>query len=235
MKYAFVTGTSRGLGKGFVEYFLDQGFLVFAGTRKLGGFDSKLKTHKNIRLIKIDSSSDKSIQKAFKKVKRETDHLNYLINNGGVNKDSATGNKKEKVCNLLELDRKSLLTMFNVNSIGPMIIIKEFIGLLNKKPSFIINISSCRASYNDEYTNSSGNYGYRTSKIALNMMTFCSLHDLPKNVKTFSVHPGGVKTDMNPTGTDDPYEQAEKMINITKNWKEEFNGKFLRYEGVFYP
>ena len=67
------------------------------------------------------------------------------------------------------------------------------------------------------------------------MLTFCSLFDLPKNVKTFAVHPGGVKTDMNPNGEHVPIEQAEKMIAITKNWKEEFNGKFLRFDGTFYP
>ena len=67
------------------------------------------------------------------------------------------------------------------------------------------------------------------------MLTFCSVKDLPSNVKTFAVHPGSVKTNMNQQGDQTPYEQAEKIISITKNWKEEFNGRFLRYNGVEYP
>jgi len=235
MKTALVTGSNRGIGKGFVEYLIDQNIMVFAGARNPKSFDKKLASHLKVQVIPLDVSSDDLIKKAVDLVKEKTDHLNFLINNGGLNKDSATNGKKEKVSNLDSLNREMLLKMFDVNAVGPMIMVKEFSDLLKKEISFVINISSCRASYNDEYGNSSGNYGYRASKAALNMMTFCSLHDLPKNVKVFAVHPGGVKTDMNPGGTDDPYEQAKKMIDITKNWKEEFNGKFLRYNGVFYP
>jgi NAD(P)-dependent dehydrogenase (short-subunit alcohol dehydrogenase family) len=235
MKTALVTGSNRGLGRGFVEYLTDQGVKVFAGARKPESFDKELASHPKVRVIPLDVASDASIKKAARLVKAETDHLDYLINNAGLNKDSATNGRKEKVSQLKSLDRKTLLKMFEVNSIGPIMMVKEFMDWLSKGRSFVINVSSCRASYNDEYPNSSGNYGYRASKIALNMMTFCSRHDLPKKVKTFAVHPGGVKTDMNPGGTDDAYEQARKIIGITRNWKEKFNGRFLRYNGVFYP
>ncbi len=114
-------------------------------------------------------------------------------------------------------------------------ILKIFLSLLVPNPAYVIHISSNRASYHDELINTNANYGYRASKAALNMMTFCSLFDLPKNIRTFSVHPGIMKTDMNPTGKDDPLGQAKKIIAITDNWKEELNGKFLRYDGTFYP
>ncbi len=106
---------------------------------------------------------------------------------------------------------------------------------MKAKPSFIINISSNRASYHDELKNTSGNYGYRASKAALNMMVYCSVFDLPSNIKSFTVYPGRVKSDMNPSGVDDPFKQAEKIVKITKNWQEEFNGRYLRYDGAFYP
>ena len=234
-KSAFVTGGNRGLGRGFVEYFTDQGVQVFMGVRDPNTIDKKLHDNKNIHITPIDVASDVSIKKAKKLVQKQTKSIDFIVNNAGVNKDSATGGQKEKVCTLKDLDRRSLLTMFSVNSIGPMMVLKEFEDLLTGDPSFVINISSSRSSYADEFSNTNGNYGYRASKSALNMMTFCSLFDLPKNVKTFVVHPGGVKTDMNPDGTDFPYEQAKKIIGITRHWKEKFNGKFLRYNGVFYP
>ena len=164
----------------------------------------------------MNVSDDESIKSVFKEVSKKVDHVDYLINNAGLNKDSATNGKKELVCNLNALDRESLLKMFNVNSISPMMVIKFFLPLLHSTPSFVINITSARSSYKDEYPNTNGNYGYRASKAALNMMTFSSLFDLPKNVKTFVVHPGGVKTDMNPTGEHDPIEQAKKLSTYQK-------------------
>lgn len=235
MKTVFVTGANRGLGKGFTQYFLGIGYKVFAGVRDTNSVDLKLSKNPNFYTIKINVSDDESIQSAYEEIKKQTTSLDYLINNAGLNKDSATNNKKELVCNLNNLDRMALLNMFNVNSISPLIITKYFLPLLSVKPSFVINISSARSSYNDENPNSNGNYGYRASKAALNMMTYCTLFDLPPNVKTFTVHPGSVRTDMNPNGIDEPMQQAEKIINITENWKDELNGKFLRFDGTVYP
>lgn len=235
MKTAFITGGGRGLGRGFAKYFLDKGFQVFIGVRNPNKVAKDLKSKRNLIVVKMDVSDDESIKSAFKIVSKKVDHIDYLINNAGLNKDSATNNNKELVCNLNALDRMSLLRMFNVNSISPMMVLKFFYPLLNSAPTFIINITSARSSYKDEYPNTNGNYGYRASKAALNMMTFSSLFDLSKNIKTFAVHPGGVKTNMNPIGEHDPVEQAKKIIDISKNWKEEFNGKFLRFDGTFYP
>lgn len=209
--------------------------MVFAGARKPEQFDKNLIKNKNLRIIKIDISDDISIADAFKEISKSTETLDYLINNAGLNKDSATNNKKELVCNLNDLNRESLIRIFDVNSISPLLVMKTFLPLLKRNPSFIVNISSARGSYHDENDNTSGNYGYRASKCALNMMVYCSLFDLPKNVRTFTVHPGSVQTDMNPSGTDKPIVQAYKIIEITKRWKNEFNGKFLRYDGTIYP
>lgn len=235
MKTAFVTGSNQGLGSGFVEYLLDQGMLVFAGARDVTIFNQKLKDNPNFRAVSIDVSEDSSIEKAVAEISKEITKLDFLINNAGVNKDTATNNHKEKVTILSKLERQTLLTMFDVNSVAPMIVLQKFLPLLTSNSSFVINISSCRASFHDESENSSGNYGYRASKIALNMFTFCNLFDLPSNIKTFAVHPGNVKTNMNPNGKDLPINQAKKIIEITKNWEEELNGKFLRFDGNLYP
>jgi len=230
--YAFVTGANRGLGRGFLDYLINQKYFVFAGTRNIS---SKEKGTDFLKWVKLDVSDDVSIEKAISLIRQKTNKLDLLVNNAGLNKDSATNNKKEGVCNLDQLDRKSLNTMFDVNAVSPLILIKNSLPLLSQTESFIINISSCRASYHDEFENTTGNYGYRASKIALNMLTFTSTWDLPKNVKIFAVHPGSVKSDMNLTGTDLPYDQAQKIMEITKKWNNDFNGKFLKYDGKFYP
>jgi len=234
MKTAFITGASRGLGKGFVEYFLGQNTLVFAGVRETKDFDKKLASHPNLRIVKLDVSSDSSVDKSVKSVAKLANHLDYLINNAGINRRSASKGE-DSVSLLPKLDRDAMLEIFNINSVAPMIILQKFLSLLTSNPSYVINISSNRASYHDENESTAANYGYRASKAALNMLTFCSLFDLPKNVRTFAVHPGSVKTDINPTGSMLPKKQAQKIIDITRNWKKEYNGKFLRFDGSFYP
>lgn len=231
MKTALVTGANRGLGYGFVQHLLGEGYIVFAGTRKL---TEDLPKEENLFWIELDVTSDESIAQAFSFVKEKTNKLDLLINNAGVNKDTLSKWPKEVVSDLEHLNRDALLEMFNINTIGPILVTKQFLSLLVVEPSFIINISSCRASFHDEFENVTGNYGYRASKIAFNMMTFCSVFDLPENVKTFVVHPGNVKTGMNPYGENEPIDRAKKIMKITENWKEEFNGKFMRHDGSLY-
>ena len=232
MKYAFVTGTSRGLGKGFVEYLLTEGYFVFAGVREI---KEEYKNKKNLEYVVCDVIDDKSIENVVKQISSKTDSVDLIINNAGVNKDSVTNNHKEKVCSLTDLNRNHLLEMFDANSISPLMITKYFLKLLKNNPSFVINISSCRASFHDEFEGGNPNYGYTASKIALNMFTFRTAKELPENIKTFAIHPGEMKSDMNPGGNQTPLEQAEKIMDITKDWKNEFNGKFLRWSGEKYP
>lgn len=235
VKTALVTGANRGLGLGFVGQFLDRGFQVFAGVIEPEKFYPELKSHSNLVIVKLDVSDDGSIKSAFEEVSKHTDHLDYLINNAGLNKDTATNNQKELVSTLKNLDRGLLMKMFDVNAIGPLMVLKQFSALIKNNPAFVVNISSFRASHHDENPNALGDYGYRASKAALTMITLCSLHDLPGNVKTFSVNPGGMKTEMNPKGELDPTTQAGKIIEITENWEDGLNGKLLNYDGEPYP
>lgn len=232
MKYALVTGGGRGLGKGFVEYLSQNEYFVFAGVRNI---KPEYENSETVQYIKLDVSDDDSIISALKEIQRKTSKLDLLINNAGINKDSVTGGHPELVCKVDQVKRDLLTEMFNVNTVSPLILIQKALPLLKDDPVFIINISSCRASFHDEFANTNPNYGYAASKIALNMFTFGLAKELPKNVKMFAVHPGSVKTDMNKEGDQTPQEQAEKIISITKNWKDEFNGKFMRWSGEEYP
>lgn len=231
MKYALVTGGGRGLGKGFVDYLVGGGYFVFVGVRRL---KPEYKNTNSVEYLTLDVADDRSIVHAAKSISSKCSSLDLLINNAGVNKDSASGGHKEYVCNINDLRRNLLLDMFEINAIGPLIVIQKFLFLLKSSPSFVINISSCRASFHDEFENNNPNYGYAASKIALNMFTYGLSKELPKNVKVFSVHPGDVRTDMNKEGSQLPYDQAEKIMEITKNWQDEFNGKFMRWSGEPY-
>lgn len=231
MKSVFITGANRGLGYGFAEYLSKNGYQVFAGTR----VTNTLPQHENIIWIECDVTDDTSIDKAVEEIKTKTNSLTLLINNAGVNKDTIPESDKNLVSKLGHLDRKALMHMFDINSVSPIIVTQKFLPLLTINPCYVINISSARASFHHGHAGSTANYGYAASKIALNMFTFCSEAELPKNIRTFAINPGGVKTDMNPDGPDEPIKKAEKIIGLTENWKEEYNGKFIHHDGTLYP
>ncbi|MEK7531351.1 MAG: SDR family NAD(P)-dependent oxidoreductase [Patescibacteria group bacterium] len=232
MKSAFITGANQGLGLGFVRHLLSEGWKVFGGTRKIS---SSLPSKENLVWIPFNVTDDVSIEKAVAKIRENTSRIDLLINNAGINKDTATNNEKEKATNLKKLDRLVLRNLFEVNAVSPMMILQKFLPLLSEDPSFVVNVSSCRASFHDEEEESSGNYGYRASKVALNMLTLASVHDLPKNIRTFAVHPGSVRTAMNLRGESEPKVQAEKIISLLSRWDEKWNGKFLNFDGAPYP
>lgn len=230
MKTALVTGANRGLGLGFAEVLASKGYVVYDGMREVAGFQPPAP---NIKPITLDVHDDASIQKAAAAIRADTDTLDLLINSAGLNKDTATSGHKELVTQLDSLDRDALLLMFNINAVGPVMVMKYMVPIMTNPNAFIINISSQRASFSDE--NESANYGYRASKVALNMFTLASLHDLPQHIQTFAVHPGSVKTDMNPHGTMTPQESASRILSIMDNWQPDMNGAFLNHDGSRYP
>ncbi len=226
MRTVLITGSSRGIGKAFTEYFLSHGYNVYAGVRKL----PVKSNNAQLRNILLDVEADESIKTAIEKIKAESGTLNLLINNAGLSKGSATDEHPELVSSLESLDRSKLLRMVNVNTISPLIVAKYAVPVMTTQGSFIINISSLRASYENS-KDGNGNYGYSSSKLALNMMTLCLVNDLPSHISTFAVHPGSVQTDMNPHGSMQPEDSVRAIASIIDNWKPELNGKFLNYDG----
>lgn len=232
MKYALVTGASRGLGAGFVEYLSTHGYFVFAGVRKIS---PQLISSDTVEYVPCDVSDDAQIAACVNLISQKTVHLDLLVNNVGVNGHTATSGHKELVSNLGTLYRQSLLAMFDLNAVAPLLMTQAFLPLLASGPSFVLNISSSRASYHDEYADEVANYGYDASKAALNMFTYRSLVDLPKNIRTVAVDPGDVESGMNPEGEQKPLDQAAKIMAIVDNWRDEYNGRFLRWSGEYYP
>src|SRR3989344_8270903 len=122
MKSAFVTGARQGLGKGFVDHLLDEGFMVFAGVHTKA--DDMVDTEK-LHWIEIDVTDDHSIERASQQAANMTQQIDLLINSAGVNKDTATNNHKEIVSNLSELDRQTVLSMLDINSVSPMMVTQK--------------------------------------------------------------------------------------------------------------
>lgn len=234
-KYALVTGGNRGLGLGFVKYLLSREYTVFLCARGLSKIEINIVNNPKCIPISLDITNDNSIKNAVLEILKHTRKIDLLINNAGVSKDTVALNQKEKVSNINDLDRELLLKMFNINTISQFIVIKNFLPLFSKSSNpYIINISSARASYKDEWGFESINLGYRGSKGALSIMTHALSFEL-KDINIFSVDPGDVNTDMNSDGVSDPISTAKQIMSIVDNWKPENQGNFLRFSGEVYP
>ena len=102
------------------------------------------------------------------------------------------------------LDASKLLRSFQVNTIGPALLLKHFLPLLRSERAIFAKLSARVGSISDNQKG--GWYGYRASKAALNMMTRTSAADyesdgIPRN----AVDTGWV-TD------EDPVHIAEKKV-----------------------
>lgn len=235
MKIALVTGAARGLGRGIAQHLAENNYKVYAGVRDLDedidfGPDSA-----NVEKIILDVTDDKNLMKVATEINSKGESLDLIINNAGLARSSKIFGGKEFVSDIPSFDRDKLLLMFNVNSIAPMMVAKYFLPLMMNEDSFIINISSKRASYQDDYNEKTQTSGYRASKLALNMFTKCLVDYLPGNVQTFAVHPNEVITEMNPNGEFTPAQSADAIHKLIENFNLENNGKFLNYDGSIYP
>ena len=92
MKTAFITGADQGIGYGFTLKLLEEGWQVFATSRKPL---QDLPVHRNLEWIALELTDDISIQNAFSSVTGKADSIDLLVNNAGVNKDTVARNQKE--------------------------------------------------------------------------------------------------------------------------------------------
>jgi len=231
---ALVTGASQGLGAGLVEALVARGYVVYAGSRSKPATPEQ-DTPQVIRL-EMDMADDNQISAAVEEIRKRHGRLDLVVNNAALNKESATvGGSKAHVARLTDLRRDALLRMFDINCVAPLLLAAAAVSLMKAPNCFIVNISSSRASFHDEFENRDGNYGYRGSKVALNMATYCLCKDLPPNVQTFAVHPGSVRSRMNPAGTVTHRAAADNILDILDHWDPVLNGRFLRPDGSLYP
>lgn len=197
-----ITGASRGIGKSLAEKALAQSMTVMAVTR--GELDFK---HPGLIVLQADVSTAEGLQKIASHPEVQKG-LDILINNAGVllkkDTDDATG--------------KTFADSFHLNATTPFLLTQKLLPILKKsKDPKVIQISTLMSSLQDN--KSGGYYSYRSSKMALNMITKSLSLDHP-DVSFALVHPGWVKTEMGgpeaPVSTDVSSDGIWKVIQQMK-------------------
>ena len=224
MKTAVVTGASRGIGSEFVVRLLDRGWRVYAGYRRdMHRLD--LLENENLFTCQLDVTDNDSIAAFANTIEHRVD---LLINNAGV--------PDGRWRNIKEIDDEWALDVININSIGPVRLVRSLYDKMGgENPSTVVMISSLMGSIDDCHSGRS--YAYRASKTALNMFTVAMKKEaLEDNISFLILHPGWVKTRMG--GENAPVEMetsVDGMMELIGKHTLEDSGRFVQYDGVDLP
>jgi NAD(P)-dependent dehydrogenase (short-subunit alcohol dehydrogenase family) len=214
-----IIGANRGIGLELTKSYKKNGDQVLAVCRKAS---EELKNSGVKILENIDVKNDEILTTLSDKI--EFAHIDVLIHNAGILKSDRFPD--------LALD--DLREQFEVNSLGPL---KSVLALREKlKSGSKLGLVSSRVGSIDD--NSSGNnYGYRTSKTALNMIGSCLAIDLkPEGVAVALLHPGYVKTEMTQgQGFIEPDEAAQGLFDRMEELSLETTGCFVHSNGEKLP
>jgi len=240
MRRVLITGSNRGLGLEFARQCLARGHRVFATCRTpseataLHQLDEAHPNH--LSVLALDVTDTGSIDASYEAVSAETDGLDWLVNNAGVNSDSAGVHHPDTYQYLGHLQAESLLRMLGINAVGPLLVAQRYLDLLKagEEPR-IINISSHMGSLT--HRTSGGSFGYAASKAALNMFTRSLAAEVAGfGIVAVSINPGWVRTNMG--GPSAPL-KAEKsvggILDVIDGLTAEDNGRFLRWDGAEMP
>ena len=224
MKTAVITGASRGIGSEFVVRLLNEGWRVYAGYRQ-DKHRLDLLDNENLFTYQLDVTDNDSIEAFTNNVDH---HIDLLINNAGV--------PDGRWRNIKEIDDEWALEVINVNSLGPVRLVRSLYEKMGGDSlSTVVMISSLMGSIDDCHSGRS--YAYRASKTALNMFTVAMKKEaLEDNISFLILHPGWVKTRMG--GENAPVEMdtsVDGMMQLIGRHNLEDTGRFVQYDGVDLP
>ena len=215
-----ITGANRGIGLELVKESLVTGLNVIGTYRNIKNSKEliQIKSEK-LKIFEMNVIDEKSILEVSKNIKKPID---YLICNAGINNGFGT---------IFEDDHshEKMLEVLNINVLGCVLTIKNFIKNLNNNAKIIL-ISSVMGI--QAHSGSSATI-YRASKAAVNNIMVSISEDLKSDkITVTSFHPGWVRTNMGgPNATLSAKESAESLIKSFLNLKFENTGKFFNYDG----
>ncbi len=218
MSKILITGTNRGIGLELVRQYRERGDDVIAVCRKASD-ELQAVGARVIDGIDVASADDvAALADAL-----DGERLDILLNNAGIAiRDSFD-----------DLDYDAMVTQFAVNTLGPLRVTRALAGNLREGGKVGI-VTSRVGSIADN--GSGGNYGYRTSKAAVNMVGTNLMHDLkPRGIAVALLHPGLVATDMTGGSGIPPAEAAAGLIARLDELTLESSGGFWHANGERLP
>ena len=208
-----ITGANRGLGLALTEKLLAGGHHIHAINRRES--DELLQLQEkypgSLRLYPGDVTDESSIRQALDTMAGQVSALDIVLNNAAVHLDPSR-------LLLEKVDFSAYLPAYQVNAVGPLMVVKYALPLLRKgQKKLIVNFSSEAGSIGACWRKSE--YSYCMSKAALNMASRILQNALKEEgFKVLALHPGWFSSDMG--GADAPItpsDAAEEIVKLVLN------------------
>ena len=218
MPTVLITGCNRGIGLELARQLHARGDDVIGVCRSAS---DELRAV-GIRIIEgIDVSDAASVARL--KAELGDTSLDALINNAGILRGDSFG----------AIDYDAMLEQYRVNTLGPLRVSEALADNLHQGSKVAI-VTSRVGSIADN--GSGGNWGYRASKAAVNMVGINLMHEFkPRNIAVALLHPGLVATDMTGHHGISPAESAAGLIARVDELSLENTGTFWHAEGYELP
>ncbi|TKY72435.1 oxidoreductase protein [Spatholobus suberectus] len=252
---SMVQGASRGIGLEFVKQILenDDKEHVIATCRNpsasTGLVHLKDKFADRLRILPLDLTVESSIEASALSIKETYGRLNLLINASGI---LSIPEVLHPETTLNKVEKSSLMLAYEVNTVGPILVIKHMWPLLKvggghgtgRSAAVVASLSARVGSIGDNRLG--GWHSYRSSKAALNQLSkTVSLEFARKKdpIVCILLHPGTVDTDLSkPFQRNVPPDKlfskefsVQKLLSIINNVKIHDNGKFVAWDGQEIP
>ena len=224
MAVVLITGANRGIGLELARQYAAEGWRVHACCRRpaeAGDLVAALKGHDGLvhALDVTDGAAIAALREAL-----DDEAIDVLINNAGV-----IGGERQ---DFGAVDYEAWERTLRTNVLGPYRVSEALADLVGASERRVIaNVSSLMGSIADN--GSGGDYIYRSSKTALNMVSVNLARELAgQAITVLALHPGWVRTDMG--GADAPVtprESAQGLRRVIAGATLDRSGSFTNYDG----
>lgn len=194
-KVAIVTGASSGIGEATAKILTEHGAKVVLVARSKEKLDILCKTLKDSFVVQTDVKDLQAIKDLVKQTVEHFGRLDIIINNAGLGYDIEV----EKI------DPKMYTELFQINLLGPLVLMQEAVGHMRKNgEGAIVNISS-----GTSLMNIPNLAAYSSLKRALNGISLTARTELEKdNIKVSIVYPYITNTDFGKNAMSGPRHEA---------------------------
>jgi NAD(P)-dependent dehydrogenase (short-subunit alcohol dehydrogenase family) len=219
MARVVVTGANRGIGLALARECVKRGDEVIAACRNSSPELDQLAVEV---ITGVDVASDGGVAPLARALRGRP--VDILINNAGVHRSDTLG----------RIDYDGIRFQLETNALGPVRVTEALLPNL-KSGAKVAIVTSRSGSIGDN--GSSGNYGYRMSKAAVNMAGVNLALDLKgRGIAVAILHPGMVRTGMgsSPQAVE-PADSARRLMARIDELTLDRTGKFLHAEGYALP
>ena len=233
-----IIGSTGGIGSNILSLLLQD-----MKVEKLYSFSRNVHDIENNKLVKVklDISSQTSINNAIESLESDLKFDIILVTTGILHDEENLQPEKS----LRDINKENFERVFEINTIGPALIMRYFLPKLKREEKSIFAAISARVGSISDNT-LGGWYAYRASKAALNMLIKNASIEMARRYKEAAViglHPGPVDTGLSepfqgnvpPGKLFTPEYSGKKMLEVINKTTAQQTGKIFAWDGTEIP